>query len=104
MEFIQEDCDYNISKTAHYSLPWELKMGILTKTICLSGGEIIKLMLAKKLMGSYNILLMDEPSNFLDIPSLEALEVLMKGYAGTIIILFLVLINCKWTNKRDYSF
>ena len=58
----------------------------------------------KKLMGSYNILLMDEPSNFLDIPSLEALEVLMKGYAGTIIILFLVLINCKWTNKRDYSF
>ena len=55
-------------------------------------------------MGSYNILLMDEQSNFLDIPSLEALEVLMKGYAGTIIILFLVLINCKWTNKRDYSF
>lgn len=38
-------------------------------------------------MGSYNILLMDEPSNFLDIPSLEALEVLMKGYAGTIIFI-----------------
>ena len=42
------------------------------------GGEIIKLLLAKMLMGRYNILLMDEPSNFLDIPSLEALEILMK--------------------------
>lgn len=38
-------------------------------------------------MGSYNILLMDEPSNFLDIPSLEALEMLMKEYTGTIIFI-----------------
>ena len=35
----------------------------------------------------YNILLMDEPSNFLDIPSLEALEILMKEYAGTIVFI-----------------
>jgi macrolide transport system ATP-binding/permease protein len=34
------------------------------------------------LMGRYNILLMDEPNNFLDLPSLEALEVLMKEYAA----------------------
>lgn len=34
-----------------------------------------------------NILLMDEPSNFLDIPSLEALEILMKEYAGTIVFI-----------------
>lgn len=53
----------------------------------LSGGEIIKLLLAKMLMGRYNILLMDEPSNFLDIPSLEALEILMKEYAGTIVFI-----------------
>lgn len=52
----------------------------------LSGGEIIKLLLAKMLMDRYNILIMDEPSNFLDLPSLEALEVLMKGYAGTKLI------------------
>lgn len=57
------------------------------KLICLSGGEIIKLLLAKMLMGRYNILLMDEPSNFLDIPSLEALEILMKEYAGTIVFI-----------------
>jgi macrolide transport system ATP-binding/permease protein len=39
------------------------------------------------LLGRYNILLMDEPSNFLDLPGLEALEVLMKGYAGTIVFI-----------------
>ncbi|MBB6635042.1 ribosomal protection-like ABC-F family protein [Cohnella thailandensis] len=51
----------------------------------LSGGELIKLQLAKMLLGRYNILLMDEPSNFLDLPAVEALEKLMKDYAGTII-------------------
>jgi macrolide transport system ATP-binding/permease protein len=62
----------------YFSLPF---------TSVLSGGEIIKLLLAKMLMGRYNILLMDEPSNFLDIPSLEALEILMKEYAGTIVFI-----------------
>jgi len=37
------------------------------------------------LLGRYNILLLDEPSNYLDIGSLEALEGMMKAYAGTII-------------------
>jgi hypothetical protein len=45
------------------------------------------LLLAKMLMGRYNILIMDEPSNFLDIPSLEALEILMKEYTGTIVFI-----------------
>jgi macrolide transport system ATP-binding/permease protein len=53
----------------------------------LSGGEIIKLLLAKMLMGRYNILLMDEPGNYLDIPGLEALEKLMKEYDGTILFI-----------------
>ncbi|BAE81869.1 hypothetical protein [Desulfitobacterium hafniense] len=39
------------------------------------------------LLGRYNILLMDEPSNFLDLPGIEALEVLMKSYAGTILFI-----------------
>jgi macrolide transport system ATP-binding/permease protein len=60
---------------------------ISKKLSVLSGGEIIKLLLAKMLMEGYNILLMDEPSNFLDLPSLEALEMLMKGFAGTIVFI-----------------
>jgi len=88
MEFMQEDCDYTISEIRSVLA----SMGFVQKDIgkklaVLSGGEMIKLQLAKMLMGRYNILLMDEPSNFLDLPGLEALEVLMKGYAGTIVFI-----------------
>ena len=37
------------------------------------------------LLGKYNVLIMDEPNNYLDIQSIEALEILMKQYKGTII-------------------
>ncbi len=58
----------------------------LTKDVgVLSGGEVIKLLLAKMLLGRYNILLMDEPGNYLDIKSAEALEQMMSAYAGTIV-------------------
>ncbi|HAQ40600.1 TPA: Msr family ABC-F type ribosomal protection protein [Clostridioides difficile] len=88
MEFMKEDCDYNITEIRSVLSSMGIKDGDINKELSvLSGGEIIKLLLAKMLMGRYNILLMDEPSNFLDIPSLEALEVLMKGYAGTIIFI-----------------
>ncbi|MBO1715836.1 ATP-binding cassette domain-containing protein [Bacteroides xylanisolvens] len=88
MEFMQEDCDYNISEIRSVLASMGFKQNDIGKSLSvLSGGEIIKLLLAKMLMGRYNILLMDEPSNFLDIPSLEALEILMKEYAGTIVFI-----------------
>jgi macrolide transport system ATP-binding/permease protein len=88
MEFMQEDCDYNVSEIRSVLASMGLKQSDIGKKLTvLSGGEIIKLLLAKMLMGRYNILLMDEPSNFLDIPSLEALEILMKEFAGTILFI-----------------
>ena len=51
----------------------------------LSGGELTKVMLVKMLSGQYNILLMDEPSTFLDTQSVEALESMMIAYQGTIV-------------------
>jgi macrolide transport system ATP-binding/permease protein len=88
MEFMQEDCEYNVSEIRSVLASMGLKQNDIGKSLsALSGGEIIKLLLAKMLMGRYNILLMDEPSNFLDIPSLEALEILMKEYAGTIMFI-----------------
>lgn len=82
------DCDYNISEIRSVLASMGFKQNDIGKSLSvLSGGEIIKLLLAKMLMGRYNILLMDEPSNFLDIPSLEALEILMKEYAGTIVFI-----------------
>ncbi|KPU44770.1 putative ABC transporter ATP-binding protein YheS [Oxobacter pfennigii] len=88
IEFMQEDCDYNVSEIRSVLASMGFVQNDITKRLSvLSGGEIIKLLLAKMLMGRYNILLMDEPSNFLDLPSLEALEMLMKGYAGTIVFI-----------------
>lgn len=36
-------------------------------------------------VGDYNTLILDEPTNYLDIYALEALEKLLKGYEGTIL-------------------
>ncbi|MFC7393829.1 Vga family ABC-F type ribosomal protection protein [Scopulibacillus cellulosilyticus] len=51
----------------------------------LSGGERVKVALAKLFVSDINTLIMDEPTNFLDIEAVEALESLLKEYAGTII-------------------
>ncbi|AOT68963.1 Msr family ABC-F type ribosomal protection protein [Geosporobacter ferrireducens] len=88
MKFMQEDCDYNVSEIRSVLASMNFLQNDINKTLSvLSGGEIIKLLLAKMFLGKYNILLMDEPSNYLDLPSLEALEKLMKGYAGTILFI-----------------
>lgn len=85
MDFVQEDCDYNVSEIRSVLASMGFTGSDIRKELSvLSGGEMIKLQLAKILLGRYNILLMDEPSNFLDLPSVEALETLMKDYAGTI--------------------
>ncbi|KGR92336.1 antibiotic ABC transporter [Ureibacillus massiliensis 4400831 = CIP 108448 = CCUG 49529] len=58
----------------------------LIKTVkSLSGGEAIRLHLCQLFLGEYNILILDEPTNFLDIHAIEALEKFIKGYEGTVI-------------------
>ncbi|TVP89515.1 ATP-binding cassette domain-containing protein, partial [Alkalibacterium sp.] len=51
----------------------------------LSGGERVKVSLAKLLAGDYNTLILDEPTNFLDIQAVEALEGLLEAYEGSIL-------------------
>ena len=51
----------------------------------LSGGERIKVSLAKLFVSDINILILDEPTNFLDTEAMEALESLLCEYTGTII-------------------
>ena len=46
----------------------------------LSEGERAKVKLAKLVTSDFNFLIMDEPTNFLDISAMEALEELLKGY------------------------
>ena len=52
----------------------------------LSGGEKVKVSLAKVLLTPSNILILDEPTNYLDITSQKALEDLLKSYDGTLIM------------------
>jgi len=86
VEFFKEESDYGFSEIRSALASMGFKENDLRKKVSvLSGGELIKLNLLKMLLGRYNILLMDEPGNYLDLPSLEALEGLMKGYGGTIL-------------------
>ncbi len=59
----------------------------------LSGGERNRLLLARLFARPANVLVLDEPTNDLDIDTLELLEALLQEYAGT---LFLV------THDRDF--
>ncbi len=52
----------------------------------LSGGERVKVSLAKIILGDSNFLLLDEPTNHLDTTSLEVLEDLLAGYNGSILL------------------
>lgn len=51
----------------------------------LSGGERVKVALAKVFLSEVNTLVMDEPTNFLDIEATTALESLLQEYEGTIV-------------------
>ncbi|MGN7402956.1 Vga family ABC-F type ribosomal protection protein [Cytobacillus praedii] len=51
----------------------------------LSGGERVKVSFAKLFVSEINTIILDEPTNYLDIPSVEALEALLQEYEGTVI-------------------
>ncbi len=53
----------------------------------LSGGERNRLLLAKLLARPANLLVMDEPTNDLDIETLELLESLLIDYPGTLLLI-----------------
>ncbi|WP_104665439.1 ABC-F family ATP-binding cassette domain-containing protein [Ensifer adhaerens] len=52
----------------------------------LSGGERARLMLARILSRATNLLILDEPTNDLDIETLDLLQEIVAGFAGTVIL------------------
>ncbi len=60
---------------------------VYKEVVRLSGGEKVKLSLAKILTGGANFIILDEPTNYLDIISMEALESVLRDYRGTMLII-----------------
>ncbi len=58
---------------------------IYKKVSVLSGGERVKVSFAKMLLQDINILILDEPTNYMDINSLEVVENVLKDYHSTLL-------------------
>ena len=63
-----------------------LKEALSTPVEQLSGGERAKILLASIAATNAELVILDEPTNNLDIPTIEALEVALKGYSGGILL------------------
>ena len=74
------------------------------KVSTLSGGEKVKVSLAKILASDANLLILDEPTNYLDLTAIIALETFINQYEGAIILIShdSNLIN-HITNKKSFE-
>lgn len=59
---------------------------VYKKASMLSGGERVKTAIAKILLSGFNFLILDEPTNYLDIFSLAALEEVLVNYDGAMLV------------------
>lgn len=54
------------------------------KVSVLSGGERVKIAIGKIMVMDFNVLVLDEPTNYLDIESIESVENAIKAYEGAV--------------------
>jgi len=58
----------------------------LKRTETLSGGEAARLIFCRLLLQKPNFLVLDEPTNHLDLESINALNIALQKYAGTVLL------------------
>lgn len=58
----------------------------LKRTDTLSGGEAARIILCRLMLQKPNILVLDEPTNHLDLESINALNIALQRYAGTLLV------------------
>lgn len=54
---------------------------------CLSGGERARILIARLMLEPADILFLDEPTNDLDIPTLEVIEESLKDFMGAVVLI-----------------
>ena len=59
---------------------------LISRVASLSGGERNRLLLARLFSQEHNLLVLDEPTNDLDVETLEVLEEVLANYNGTVIL------------------
>ncbi|WP_277674205.1 Msr family ABC-F type ribosomal protection protein [Piscibacillus halophilus] len=87
LEFIKNRSDYNESKIRAVLHAMNFTSNDIKKNVQdLSGGEATRLVLCQLFLGRYNVLFLDEPTNFLDVYCMEALKRFLNGYEGTVLL------------------
>ncbi len=56
------------------------------RTDVLSGGEAARLLFCKLMLQKPNVLVLDEPTNHLDLESINALNIALQRYPGTVLL------------------
>ncbi len=86
IEYIRRLQPYNEQQAISFlsSLQLDRDAG-MTQIGRLSGGEKARLQIAGLILGGANFLVLDEPTNNLDLQAIEALEAAMEAFTGTIL-------------------
>jgi ATPase subunit of ABC transporter with duplicated ATPase domains len=58
----------------------------MKKTEALSGGEAARLIFCRLMLQKPNILILDEPTNHLDLEAIDALNIAIQRYEGTVLL------------------
>ncbi|OOM74827.1 putative ABC transporter ATP-binding proteinc [Clostridium puniceum] len=118
LENVTENCSYNQGFVRINLDNFGFKGDTVYKIVSsLSGGEKVKIALCKILLSDNNLLILDEPTNYLDIKAMEALEKSLINTEKTVIIVchdrkfienicdFIIEItnNCVITFDRSYK-
>ncbi|MBU5590491.1 ABC-F type ribosomal protection protein [Clostridium sp. MSJ-4] len=88
LECFREDITILEGKAREYLSKFMFFGGnVFKKVKHLSGGERVRLKLSKLLYENINLLILDEPTNNLDIDSIETLEEALEDFKGTILFI-----------------
>lgn len=72
-----------VAQLMRFLLPYEACNQPIAR---LSGGEKSRVQLARLMLSGANCLVLDEPTNNLDIPAAEVLEAALESFAGTVVV------------------